>query len=200
MSRKVYIYKITNKENNRVYVGSSLKPEARCASHFGMLEDGNHHSYKLQEDYNKFGADVFLFEILDETDEEQRDIVEHSYIVKYDGYTSGYNIVIPVNFNPSVCSLNLVKIEHLKIDFEKELFEKFSLLELVIHNYMYQMYTELSKIGVEYSESGDSIASKFYISTKSVQRTLKKLEDFVSTTWDKKKSCSNIYKVKPLTV
>lgn len=46
------LYKIVNKDNGKLYIGSSQNIKNRALQHFTMLECGNHHCKKLQSDYN----------------------------------------------------------------------------------------------------------------------------------------------------
>lgn len=73
MNNKLYkptlciIYVIRNIINNNKYIGSTIKGRAaRKNSHFSSLKRNKHHSCKLQNDYNKFGKDKFVFEIIEE--------------------------------------------------------------------------------------------------------------------------------------
>lgn len=59
------IYKITNKTNNKFYIGSSINLEERWYSHKRALEAKEHHSIKLQRAWNKYGKENFSFEILE---------------------------------------------------------------------------------------------------------------------------------------
>ncbi len=94
------IYKITNKVNDKCYIGESMNIEDRWQQHKKDLEDGAHHSYKLQEDYNTYGMDNFSFEILKEIDsifnvQLQKMLLlvyEHRYINKFDSIQNGYNL------------------------------------------------------------------------------------------------------------
>lgn len=58
------IYRIINKLNSHVYIGSSICISNRLWSHKTCLRKGNHHCWRLQEDWNKFGEAAFIFEPL----------------------------------------------------------------------------------------------------------------------------------------
>jgi group I intron endonuclease len=49
------IYKITNIINSKVYIGESLDIIRRWEEHKVALNNNEHHSYKLQADWNKHG-------------------------------------------------------------------------------------------------------------------------------------------------
>lgn len=96
------IYKITNKINNKIYIGSSKNIFNRWLQHLDLLLKNEHHNYNLQNDFNIQGKNVndFNFEILEITDEDiLKDdllILEGKYIIENQSYKNniGYNIVI----------------------------------------------------------------------------------------------------------
>ena len=64
------IYKITNLKNNKFYIGSTQRTfSKRWNDHKSLLKSNKHHSIILQRSWNKYGEDSFLFEILEEIDE-----------------------------------------------------------------------------------------------------------------------------------
>lgn len=58
------IYKITNRINNRCYIGYSTNLKQREKSHFMTLKSGKHYSLLMQEDYNIYTKNNFNFEII----------------------------------------------------------------------------------------------------------------------------------------
>ena len=96
----VGIYKITNSINGKVYIGESLDIERRWDEHKLDLENGTHHSFKLQNDYNEYGKNNFMFEVLEEIDNNLKVIIqkclsyilESKYIKQYDSINNGYNV------------------------------------------------------------------------------------------------------------
>lgn len=58
------IYKILNKFNNKIYIGSAKNLNKRKSSHFNDLLKNRHSNKKLQNSYNKYGAKNFEFIIL----------------------------------------------------------------------------------------------------------------------------------------
>ena len=62
------IYKITNTENNKVYIGESIRIEKRWEQHLDALRSNSHHSEKLQREYNMFGEEAFRFEVIENFD------------------------------------------------------------------------------------------------------------------------------------
>lgn len=74
------IYKITNLQNNKCYIGSTKDFEKRRWTHFSRLKNNNHTNKHLQSAYNKYGADNFKFEIVEYVEEELLLNIEQSYI------------------------------------------------------------------------------------------------------------------------
>lgn len=87
------IYKITNINNGKVYIGRASNIEKRWQEHKDLLAAGAHHSYKLQECYNSLENKHDLkYEIIEEVAyENERVVKEQYYIDKYDAYHNGYN-------------------------------------------------------------------------------------------------------------
>lgn len=90
------IYKITNKVNDKMYIGSSENIMKRWEQHINDLKGGFHHSYKLQKDWDKYGYKDFTFEIL-EILSYNDDLLKHEqdWIDQYDSYDDniGYNVM-----------------------------------------------------------------------------------------------------------
>ena len=87
------IYSITNKLNNKKYIGSTAKSfKARFTQHKSKLNLGKHHCSHLQNAYNKYGGDNFVFRIekILQDCSNIRDI-ERVYILKYNSVANGYN-------------------------------------------------------------------------------------------------------------
>ncbi len=60
------IFWIKNKVNGKFLLGSSLNLEGPLNGAKFMLKMGSHKNEELQKDWNKYGEDNFLFEILEE--------------------------------------------------------------------------------------------------------------------------------------
>ena len=86
------IYKITNKYNNRSYVGKSKDIMQRWATHERALLKGAHHSTKLQEDFNLYGGiEAFDFSVIETCMPSELNEKEKHYINKFDSISNGYN-------------------------------------------------------------------------------------------------------------
>lgn len=59
------IYKITNKINGKIYIGSAVNLSNRFATHQYALNNNKHKNSHLQSAWNLYGSEVFLFEVLE---------------------------------------------------------------------------------------------------------------------------------------
>lgn len=94
-SLKSGIYKIINKINGRIYIGSAKEFKRRWSQHATSLKANKHQNKFLQSDYNKCGAEAFVFEIIETTecDKQGRLIIEERYIREhYDNGKDCYNL------------------------------------------------------------------------------------------------------------
>jgi len=64
------VFQIRNTKNGKIFINSSLKLDKVWNSQKFQLELGGHPNRKLQEEWNEFGAENFVFEILDEVDQD----------------------------------------------------------------------------------------------------------------------------------
>lgn len=60
------VYKITNLINSKFYIGSSVNIEQRWFKHKALLRHNKHENPKLQNAWNKYSEENFLFEVLEE--------------------------------------------------------------------------------------------------------------------------------------
>ena len=99
---KMGIYQIVNCINGKKYVGSSKDLYKRGCTHFRALKGNYHHNYYLQNAYNKYGKEVFKFEVLEfiKTIEELLP-KEQYYIELYNvcNKDKGYNIIVDATRN-----------------------------------------------------------------------------------------------------
>lgn len=88
------IYKITNKINNKCYIGQSTNLKSRISSHKSMLKNHNEDNDLLNKATKKYGYENFKIEIIKYCKEEELDLYEQYYINYYKSHKreNGYNI------------------------------------------------------------------------------------------------------------
>lgn len=88
-----YIYKITNKINNKVYIGlTTVSVEIRWKKHISASKNIDRHLYFAMR---KYGIENFIIETIDETDDLKKlGLLERKYIKEYDSTNKdkGYNV------------------------------------------------------------------------------------------------------------
>lgn len=94
------VYQIKNLENNKVYIGETIRGEMRWKCHLNALIGNYHENNLLQEDFNKHGEKAFEWAILKEFESEDKDTLrleEARAIQRYleDGVEL-YNLVLAV--------------------------------------------------------------------------------------------------------
>ena len=95
------IYKITNKANGKVLVGKGMDVQGKMNGQRAQLRMGAHRNVELQEDWKRFGADQFVFEVIDyltpsidslQATRKDLDALERLWLAKLEPYgEGGYN-------------------------------------------------------------------------------------------------------------
>lgn len=92
------VYKITNKINNKCYIGISFNIEQRWKSHikyaFSNKNNEPYYNNKLYNALRKYGVDNFNFEIIEECEKDKLKEREIYWISYYNSYKNGYNLTI----------------------------------------------------------------------------------------------------------
>lgn len=104
------IYQITNMQNGKYYIGSSISFERRAWQHKNDLKRGVHKNPHLQAAWNKYGEDAFVFEILETVSDEEQLKAEDVYLSKHVGKPECYN----VNTGAEACRLGIPHTEEAK--------------------------------------------------------------------------------------
>ena len=89
--KKSGIYSIKNKITHKIYVGSAIDINDRWRCHIKDLKNNKHHSPYLQKSWNKYGTEMFEFQILEECEKEVLIEREQYWIDYFDSYRNGYN-------------------------------------------------------------------------------------------------------------
>ena len=95
----MYIYKITNKKNGKVYIGQSIDIEKRWYKHKNAYKHEQNQNWLIYKAFIKYGLENFNFEIVEECSKEDLDKKEKYWIKKYHSYINdpkckGYNMTI----------------------------------------------------------------------------------------------------------
>lgn len=88
------IYKITNKINNKVYVGQTTQSlKERFQRHcWGTTNNDKHHfNMAIKQAIKKYGKENFIIELIEEVETAKLDEREVYWISFYDSYNNGYN-------------------------------------------------------------------------------------------------------------
>lgn len=76
------IYRLTNKANGKIYIGSTKPFKVRFRRHFNLLKNNCHFNQHLQNAWNKYGQDMFEIEVIQviEGDRKKRTKIEQKYL------------------------------------------------------------------------------------------------------------------------
>lgn len=107
MNKSIGIYKITNKINNKIYIGQSNNIKRRWSEHKKHFKNYNN-NILLYKAFNKYGIDNFKFEILELCSEDELNNLEKYYIEFYNSCVKskngwGYNMTYGGNDNKHLC-------------------------------------------------------------------------------------------------
>lgn len=88
------VYEIKNTITNKIYIGSSKDVRERWNEHKRELDKNNHHSIHLQRAWNKYGEESFVFNLIEECNEDDTLAREQLYLDLLKPYdkNKGYNI------------------------------------------------------------------------------------------------------------
>lgn len=91
------IYMIVNIVNNHRYIGSSVNIKRRLEVHRANLRHNRHDNLHLQNAWNKYGENNFIFSVLERCSKDDRFIREQYYV---DTLKPEYNICLDIVQNP----------------------------------------------------------------------------------------------------
>lgn len=104
-----YIYKITNKINNKIYIGQTARDiDSRYYEHKKCAENTNTNQ-PLYNAMRKYGVEAFKVDLVEECDESMLNDREIYYIDKYDSYKNGYNATLGGDGRPTTDYEELAK-------------------------------------------------------------------------------------------
>jgi group I intron endonuclease len=106
MSKISGVYLIKCIANNKIYIGSTIDYKHRIENHIHFLSYNKHHNPLLQNDYNNYGSDCFMYLLLEVIDKELLIESEERWVdyFKSNILDFGYNIrkVVPCNYSTEV--------------------------------------------------------------------------------------------------
>lgn len=76
------VYQIRNKVNGKVFIGSNTDLDAAWNSQEFQLQLGSHRNRDLQKEWKEFGADAFIYEILEEISDTADKIADYKDEIK----------------------------------------------------------------------------------------------------------------------
>jgi group I intron endonuclease len=82
MKFKMGVFQIRNKINGKIFIGSSLDLKAIWHALKLQLDFGMHQNSGLQNDWNEFGADNFVYEILEEIKQNDEKPLDYNKEIK----------------------------------------------------------------------------------------------------------------------
>ena len=149
------IYKITNLNDGKVYIGKSEDLKRRIKTHKLLLKRNKHFNYHLQNAYNKYGEKFFQFDVIHEAnDDEDLNILETHYIKQYNAFNQdyGYNMTtggegnirseetrnkISINHRGKLSNLTVDDVRHIKMSMyclmdRKEISKMFNVSQKVL--------------------------------------------------------------------
>lgn len=86
------IYRITNVEDGKVYIGSAVNFTKRWSGHRYALSKGTHPNPYLQHAWDKYGESAFVFEVLEEVEEDRLLEREQYYLDQLFEKGNHYNV------------------------------------------------------------------------------------------------------------
>ena len=96
-----YIYRILNTVNNAAYIGSTNAVYRRYYQHFDALASGKHHTRPLQNAWRVYGRDAFVFELLENVEDEHSLKIREQFWINAHGCTKSrycYNEKDPIPY------------------------------------------------------------------------------------------------------
>lgn len=84
------IYEILNIKNNKRYIGQSQKVRARLQKHRRLLIKNEHQNLHLQNSFNKYGINNFVFNVIEYCSLDDLNKKEKYYIYKFNSNDKNY--------------------------------------------------------------------------------------------------------------
>lgn len=75
------VYRLLNISTGKFYIGSSVNFKKRVLTHFRLLADNRHKNPRLQNAFNKYGREAFIFEIIEEVTDREKIISREQHFL-----------------------------------------------------------------------------------------------------------------------
>ncbi len=142
-----YIYKITNKINNKIYIGQTSRTiEIRWKEHCGHLNN----NMPICRAIKKYGKSNFLIEELEECPNNKLDEREKYWIQYFDSFNkeNGYNATFGGQDNGFIMTNKISEVKRLWDEGygQKQIVEKTKLNVETVHNYLLKSGVTLKDI------------------------------------------------------
>ncbi|MDX1829814.1 MAG: GIY-YIG nuclease family protein [Lutibacter sp.] len=82
MKTPMGVFQIKNISNNKVLIDNSIDMVSKWNRHKMELKFGNHRNNNLQKDWNEYGADNFVFEVLSELKKKDEENINYQKELK----------------------------------------------------------------------------------------------------------------------
>jgi len=114
--RPCVVYQIRNEINNDRYIGVAVNLGRRKKEHLRFLDNNKHNNKNLQEAWNEYGGNHFIFEVIQVCDVSERMSIEQKIIDenKNKGDYHLYNIAL-ISSPPSRLGCKLSKVTRMKM-------------------------------------------------------------------------------------
>lgn len=150
-----YIYKITNKINNKSYIGQTITPiKVRMYKHYSHAKTA---TSGIDFAIQKYGKENFIIEQLCECNNECLNDQERYYIHYYDTYNNGYNLTIGGQDISTKIQLNEQQLitDYLEGKTVKELAKEYNCSEKTISNILH-----INNIKIRHNNNSQNIIGK----------------------------------------
>lgn len=155
------VYLIRNVANGMFYIGSSVNINDRFSTHISKLKSNMNQNKKMQIDFNLFGRESFVLEILEECCVSELRQKEHEYILKL---KPTYNVFLPDSTGLNKTYIGEMTPKKIKLKREKERKEKIK---------QERKITGESPYGIEFSKMMSEKTKKHWDSLSEEERRLK---------------------------
>lgn len=152
------VYIIQNKVNNKVYIGASRDTYKRLCDHKVNLRNNVHHNIHLQSAFNKYGEDSFIFDVLEDCDEQ--------FIYSQENYwcnmLNSHNRVYGYNIDPTAPNGKCAVSEETKIKMSMAA-PKRPIKAFTIYGDFYKDFTDFYKCAEHFETDAPNIHRKMNI-------------------------------------